>query len=153
MKQTIPKPGEVNEALRKALLELVKEIKKKDEGCKDYEIASEIGVAANYLSNMLHGRKGIGDDTVAKIDVKFPGWRDVVVADNGKKTAPQASEEIDEFTKQLLYFFKGMSLEHKDALLLLANKLHAVDNRNDPRSNPYPVPPKGRRTVKTQAKG
>lgn len=68
---------------------------------------------------------------------------------NGKGDAFKIKESIapyeiqinDVFTKQLLFFYDGMSLEHKDDLLKLANQLYDIDNPNNRLSNPYPVKP------------
>lgn len=49
---------------------------------------------------------------------------------------------INEYNRQLLYFFDGMSIEHKDALLMMAQAFHAQDNPNDCQSNPFPNKPK-----------
>lgn len=42
----------------------------------------------------------------------------------------------DEYINQLLYFFSGLSLEHKDDLLYQAQRWHSIDKPDDPISSP-----------------
>lgn len=51
-------------------------------------------------------------------------------------------ETFGEYTRQLLYFFNGMTIDHKDALLMMAQSFYKNDMPNDPISNPYPNKPK-----------
>lgn len=51
----------------------------------------------------------------------------------------------DEFKRQLIYFFEGMSLKHKDDLLYMAQKFHSDDRPDDRLSNPMPNSPNEKR--------
>lgn len=76
----IPKPAEVNIALHLALLRLVGSLKSSASAqgreLTDCQIAEMINVSPNYLSRMLSGSKGIGDEIVNRIDTAYPGWRE-----------------------------------------------------------------------------
>jgi len=48
----------------------------------------------------------------------------------------------NEFERQLLMFFRGMNLDHKDDLLNIANNLYSLDVPHDKLSNPLPIKPK-----------
>jgi len=52
----------------------------------------------------------------------------------------------NEFERQLILFFRGMSLDHKDDLLSIANNLYNLDVPNNKLSNPLPLPPVKRET-------
>lgn len=48
----------------------------------------------------------------------------------------------NEFERQLLMFFRGMTADHKDDVLNIANNLYNLDMPHDKLSNPLPVSPK-----------
>lgn len=81
--------------------------------------ANYLGVSASWLAN------GKGNQYKLK--------QEVITYD---------TEEHDEFLRQLIYFYKGMSLDHKEDLIKIANQLHGIDNPNDRLANPYPRKPK-----------
>jgi transcriptional regulator with XRE-family HTH domain len=135
----IPMPSDNFEELRLAFVKLVKDEKAK--GKSQTDIADAIGVLPNYVSNIVNKRKGLGDEVIAKIDDKYPNWRTIEddKAENGKAIDAKPKfvfTGIAEFKKQLNYFFDGMSNEHKEALVQMANKLHEIDN-DDPKSAPF----------------
>jgi len=61
-------------------------------------IARELGVEASYVSRALYplgkaGRKNIGDETVVKLNEKFPGWQvEVVYQKTGENRAAIAQQ-------------------------------------------------------------
>jgi transcriptional regulator with XRE-family HTH domain len=48
----------------------------------------------------------------------------------------------NELERQLLMFFRGMSLDHQDDVLNIANNLYNLDAPNNRQSNPHPIKPK-----------
>lgn len=77
------------EERRLALLDLVNEMGRGGR----IQIANAIGKTPDYISRMLYpkdkpGRKGIGEDSVEKLDAAFPGW-----LKKQPTFAPQANEE------------------------------------------------------------
>jgi hypothetical protein len=129
-------------------------------------LASKLGKSSAQVSQWKNASKdsktgkprGMRDTTCRDIEVilgKPQGWMDREHSkDEAKKEKSLEAEdynreEFDEFTKQLLYFFNGMSLDHKDAVLLLANKLYAMDNSDDRLASPFSSPMK---SVKTRKK-
>lgn len=47
--------------------------------------------------------------------------------------------EMDEFKRQLLMFYSGMSPKHKDLLVMVANRLYSIDNPKDKTAMPFPT--------------
>lgn len=99
----------------------------------------EAGLNQTVASGIYHGRKGIGDETIDKLDKKFPSWRDL----KDEKKANKKEQKLDlsflgieEFKRQLILFFNGMSQEHKEAIVLIANKLYDIDKPDDISANP-----------------
>lgn len=129
---TIPNIREQQALLREAFIRLVDEVKQK--------AIVDAGLNQTVASGIYHGRKGIGDETIEKLDLKFPEWRTI----NDEKPSNAKIDKklnldfvgIVEFKNQLNYFFDGMSTEHKEALVQMANKLHEIDN-DDPKSAPF----------------
>jgi hypothetical protein len=48
--------------------------------------------------------------------------------------------ETDEFRRQLLMFYGGMSQRHRDLLVMIANQLYSIDNPRDRGAMPFPSP-------------
>lgn len=48
----------------------------------------------------------------------------------------------DEFERQLLYFFNGMDIDHKEALLMTAQAFYLMKHPEDKLANPYPTLPR-----------
>jgi len=66
---------------------------------------------------------------------------------NGKSMAAQEVAQYlpkvdDPFREQLNYFYDSMSIDHRDALVMLAQKLHNIDAKDEKVSNPFPQKPK-----------
>jgi transcriptional regulator with XRE-family HTH domain len=47
--------------------------------------------------------------------------------------------ETDEFRRQLLMFYGGMSQRHQDLLVMIANQLYSIDNPRDRGAKPFPA--------------
>jgi len=94
-------------------------------GGVDAKLAERIGADPSYISRCLYpegkaGKKNIGEGMVEKIEAVHPGWFQNV------------------YLRQLSHFFMGMSQEHQDDLLKLANQLYSIDNPDDRIANPFP---------------
>jgi hypothetical protein len=124
----IPNVTEQQSLLRAAFKRLVDEVGQKT--------LVEAGLNQTVASGIYHGKKGIGDETIEKLDKKWPTWRDE--ADNHPPPNKAANESTgDAFLDTLLYCYKGMSNEHKEALAMMANSLYSIDNPNDRMANPW----------------
>lgn len=74
-----------------------------------------------------------------------PTWLTSGKAEPSKTKQSAVDYEIDskdEYLRQIIYFYNGMKIGHKEALLHLANQLHGIDNPNDRLSTPYPKKPR-----------
>ena len=61
----------------------------------------------------------------------------LVAQDSARQPLPAGP--LDEFERQLLQFFRGMSADHRDDLLLLANRWYAQDRPGPPSpADPFP---------------
>jgi hypothetical protein len=114
------------------------------------KVAKKIDTSPAYLSQIINGVKsstgtarGIGDKLARKLESglhKPHGWLDNKQEENVLKQVE--AEYKDEFIRQLLYFYNGMNLDHKEALIAFANQLYSIDNKNDRTARPYPNSPK-----------
>jgi transcriptional regulator with XRE-family HTH domain len=68
------------------------------------------------------------------------GERTAGVPERSKSPLSAEEKAMDEYRRQLLLFFDGMSLESKDLLLSMANKLYSSDNPDDKGAMPFPLP-------------
>lgn len=136
MKQTVPTISEAYAALKVAFEILL--LKEKLRGNGQAYIADAIDVQPNYISNVLNGRKNLGDNVVARLDEKFPDWRDLEVEDLPNREAkPLKIDEPNELKRQLNHFYDGMTEAHKEAIVDMANILYSLDNPDDVVDNPY----------------
>lgn len=92
------------------------------------------GINQTIASNIYHGRKGIGDETIAKLDRLYPDWR--TIPNNTSTSQPESKFKIEflglkEFKRQLNFFYDGMCMGNKEALVMIANRLYEIDNPND----------------------
>lgn len=79
-----------------------------------------------------------------------PMWLFFGAGESGLEVKPMAAQELakylpkddDPFREQLNYFYENMKDEHKDVLVMLAQKLHNIDVKDDKVSNPFPNKPK-----------
>jgi transcriptional regulator with XRE-family HTH domain len=65
----------------------------------------------------------------------------------GSGKARQLPVEQDEFRRQLIVFYGGMSQKHKDLLVMIANQLYSIDNPKDKHAMPFPSVPELRESV------
>jgi len=102
-------------------------------------VVEKAGLNQTVLSGNYHGRKGIGDETIAKLDKAYPEWRErsnESMAAQASNDAVKKSINLNEFKRQLIYFYDRMSNSNKEALVLIANRLYDIDHPNDLLSNP-----------------
>jgi hypothetical protein len=114
-------PENKSEYRRKKLRELISI----HYGGVDAALAARIGVDPSYISRCLYpegkaGKKNIGEKMIEKIEAVHPGWFQ------------------NAYLRQLAHFFLGMSQEHQDDLLKIANQLYTIDNPQDRAANPFP---------------
>lgn len=96
------------------------------------------GLSQTVASGNYHGRKGIGDETIEKLDLAYPNWRDTD-SPPAKQVQPRLNLDfkgIAEFKRQLNLCFDGMSVEHKEIIVSIANKLYDLDNHQASIFNP-----------------
>jgi hypothetical protein len=129
----IPNITEQQTMLRDAFKRLVDTHKQKN-------VIDTAGIGQTIASSIYHGRKGIGDDTIEKLDAAYPDWRNLPSKEKPKETLADKLNlgfiGVAEFKRQLNLFFDGMSAEHKEAIVLIANKLYDIDRPNDLTANP-----------------
>jgi hypothetical protein len=134
----ILKASEQQSLLRDAFKRLVDEVKQK--------AVVDAGLNQTVASGIYHGRKGIGDETIEKLDASFPDWRTIKEGKTNNNSVIGNKLNLEflglaEFKRQLNHFFDGMSAEHKEAIVLIANKLHDIDQPNNKKSRPFPTGP------------
>jgi transcriptional regulator with XRE-family HTH domain len=106
--------------------------KLRDLGKKQTELAEFCGVSDNAVAKWIRTGQITIDNAVMVADFLNCSLDDLV----GRR------RESDVYIQQLLHFFKGMTLEHKDDLLYQAQRWYSKDNPNDKRANPYEQKPK-----------
>lgn len=116
------------------------------------EAATKMGFSQSMFNQLLHGTvtwapkhvKAVGDYFKAPYSA-FKTFTDLPYEIEDLPAAKQilAKEPTDEekaiaeFRKQLLFFFEEISTDNKDALVLIANKLHDIEKGIGTSSNPY----------------
>lgn len=98
----------VFEYRRQKLIELLSREPYRNRKGSHAQLASALKVPPSYVSRMLYepnkqGRKNIGDEIVAKLDILHPYWL------------------MDELKRQLLTFYDAISEERRDDLIQQAN--------------------------------
>jgi len=122
MKKSIPTTPDVYAALRVAFANLVAARKKQGEN--QAVVAEAIGVLPNYVSNIVNGRKNLGPEVIARIDEKYPGWRDA-----SYEPKPAAPEQTgDAYWDTIAFCYNGLTEGHRDMLAYMANKMYTMDN-------------------------
>jgi hypothetical protein len=148
--KTIPTAAEHDSMLRTAFINLLEKVKDdvKPKGAQTH-LASQLGVESSFISNIVAGRKNIGDTLIDKLDKLYPGWRaidnspeerlpDNLLDEKGTSFGALLSSLIDPntFKRTLDFCYEGMSQEHKEVLVMLANRLHNIDHPESGIANP-----------------
>lgn len=119
------------------------------------ELVDRMGLtaAANYLgkpvrqvNDMIAERKSFGAKVARGMEVEagLPRFYfDSLEAPQAEAIHPPGSKvseqplEVDEFKRQLNFFYDGMSQVHREAILNMANTLYSADNPEDRKANPW----------------
>lgn len=145
--KTIPTAAEHDLMLRAAFTKLLERLKDevKPKGVQTY-LANKLGVESSFVSNIVGGRKTIGDALIEKLDELYPGWRAIEEVQAVQNTMDESDPTfgallgslIDPhtFKKQLDFCYEGMSQEHREALVMMANRLHNIDHPESGVANP-----------------
>jgi hypothetical protein len=114
----------------------------------DTALADLLEMGLSQLNQIIGDNftRNIGDRLAAKIEQKLEkpvGWLDNLEDPkplNANQSLRPYITDMDEFQRQLNYFYEGMSLAHKETIVMLANKLYGIDQPQDKRATPFTSP-------------
>jgi transcriptional regulator with XRE-family HTH domain len=104
----------------------------RERGRTQTELAEYCGVSVNAVSKWTRTGQITIENAVMVADFLECSLDEMV----GRKS------QADIYVQQLLHFFNGMTLEHKDDLLYQAQRWYSKDNPDDKRANPFDHKPK-----------
>jgi plasmid maintenance system antidote protein VapI len=94
-------------------------------------LAEKVGVSNNAVTKWVKSGK-ISRDNAIKVARALQISVDVLLGFEQRQPS-------NEFKRQLIYFYDGMTQEHREIVLNLANKLYSLDNPDDRLASPFPT--------------
>jgi len=125
--------------------------KPENKGITETGISAKLGITQSMFNQLKNGTVTWSTDHVLKMAYFFgvnpdrfkiiPYLRQPEKTYTSNQELP-SYEFTNEFQRQLLYFFNGLTLEHREDLLAQAQAWYIRDNPGDRLANPFPTGPR-----------